>query len=125
MKKSIQTEQAPQAIGAYSQAIQVGETVYLSGQIPLDPVSMTLVSGTFEQQVIRTLQNLQAVAKAAGGDLDRIVKLTIYLTDLSHFAVLNQVMTQFFMEPYPARATVQVSALPKNAQVEVDAVMVL
>lgn len=125
MKSMIQTEFAPKAIGPYSQAIQAGNTFYFSGQIPLDPKTMALISDDFKQQAVQTFLNLQAVAKAAGGDLDKLVKLTIYLTDLTQFPVFNEVMTKFFKEPYPARTTIQVSALPKNAQVEVDAVMVI
>lgn len=125
MKQSIHTENAPCAIGPYSQAVRAGSSVYLSGQIPLDPASMTLISEDIGQQAAQVFKNLQAVAKAAGGDLDKIVKLTIFLTDLSHFPVVNEVMTKYFSEPYPARSTVQVSALPKSAQIEIEAVMVV
>jgi len=120
----IKTEQAPAAIGAYSQAVKVGNTVYLSGQIPLDPATMELIVGT-RAQLQRVFENLKAVATAAGGDLKRIVKLNIFLTDLSHFALVNEVMAEYFQEPYPARAVIGVAALPKNAAVEMDAVMVL
>lgn len=125
MKQKIQTDQAPKAIGAYSQAIKVEKTVYLSGQIPLNPASMSLVSENFIDQAVQVFNNLQAVCQAAGGDLDGIVKLTIYLTDLSNFASVNEVMEKFFQEPYPARATIQISALPKCALIEVDAILVI
>jgi reactive intermediate/imine deaminase len=124
-KQVIHTDKAPQAIGPYSQAISVGGTVYLSGQIPLDPQSMTLVSDDIAEQTTQVFTNLKAVCEAAGGNLDAIVKLTIYLIDLAHFPIVNDVMTRFFTEPFPARATIQVSALPKAAQVEIDAVMVV
>lgn len=125
MKQKIQTDQAPKAIGAYSQAIKTGNTVYLSGQIPLNPETMALVSEEFTDQAVQVFKNLQAVCQAAGGDLDAIVKLTIYLTDLSNFASVNEVMVKFFQEPYPARATIQISALPKSALIEVDAILVI
>ncbi len=121
----IQTDQAPQAIGTYSQAVRSGNTVYLSGQIPLVPETMELVTGTMEDQVRRVFDNLGAVATAAGGTLGDIVKLNIFLTDLGHFALVNQVMADYFQEPYPARAAVGVAALPRDAQVEMDAIMVL
>ena len=124
-RTAISTDTAPQAIGAYSQAIRAGNTVYLSGQIPLDPVSMTLVSIDIEPQVEQVCRNLAAVAAAAGGSLDDAVKLTVYLVDLGHFPQVNEAMTRLFKAPYPARATVQISALPKGALVEVDAVLVL
>lgn len=123
-KHIIQTPDAPQAIGTYSQAIKVGNTVYLSGQIGLDPASMTLVEG-IEAQVHRVFQNLQAVSTAAGGSLQDIVKLNIFLTDLGHFALVNTVMAEYFSPPYPARAAVGVASLPRGALVEADAVMVL
>lgn len=125
MKNPIQTEQAPQAIGTYSQAIRSGNTIYFSGQIPLDPSTMALVSEDFTAQVTQVFTNLRAVSEAAGGHLDAIVKLTIYLTDLTQFAIVNEVMTRFFKPPYPARTTIEVSGLPKGAQVEVEAIMVL
>lgn len=125
MKQCIHTKQAPQAIGAYSQAIKVGNTSYFSGQIPLDPNTMALVSNDFAEQAMQVFTNLQAVSKAAGGSLAEVVKLTIYLTDLAQFASFNDIMMTFFKEPYPARTTIQVAALPKGAQIEVDAVMVL
>jgi reactive intermediate/imine deaminase len=121
----IQTDQAPQAIGTYSQAVRSGSTVYLSGQIPLVPETMELVDGNMETRIRQVFDNLAAVAAAAGGSLADIVKLNIFLTDLGHFALVNQVMADYFQEPYPARAAVGVAALPKDAQVEMDAVMVL
>ncbi|MCH9698492.1 MAG: RidA family protein [Gammaproteobacteria bacterium] len=125
MKQLIQTNAAPEAIGTYSQAVKIDNTVYLSGQIPLDPETMTLVDGDIEIQIRRVFDNLQAVISEANGRLDDIVKLTVYLTDLSHFPIVNQVMTDYFSEPYPARAAVGVAALPKDAEIEVDAVMVV
>ncbi|MEO5343262.1 MAG: RidA family protein [Gammaproteobacteria bacterium SHHR-1] len=124
-KQIISTEQAPQAIGTYSQAVRVGDTVYLSGQIPLLPATMQMVEGGMEAQVRRVFDNLSAVAEAAGGSLADIVKLNIFLTDLSHFPLVNQVMAEYFAQPYPARAAVGVASLPKDAGVEMDAVMVL
>ncbi|MFK7956587.1 MAG: RidA family protein [Lysobacterales bacterium] len=124
-REIIRTPDAPAAIGTYSQAVKCGNTVYVSGQIPLDPASMTLVEGGFEDQTHRVFKNLAAVCKAAGGNLNDIAKLNIFLTDLSHFAQLNDVMGQYFSEPYPARAAIGVSELPKGAAVEMDAVMVL
>lgn len=124
-RKIIQTPQAPQAIGTYSQAVQSGNTVYLSGQIPLIPETMELSAGNVEAQIRQVFDNISAVAQAAGGQLADIVKLNIYLVDLSSFPLVNQVMADYFHEPYPARAAVGVAALPKGAQVEMDAVMVL
>jgi len=124
-KQIIHTDQAPAAIGPYSQAVRAGDTVYLSGQIPLDPATMSLVDGDMEAQVRRVLDNLQAVARAAGGELADIVKLNIYLTDLAHFPLVNELMQAYFTEPYPARAAIGVASLPKGAQVEMDAVMAL
>jgi reactive intermediate/imine deaminase len=124
-RESISTDRAPRAIGAYSQAIRTGNWVFLSGQIPLAPESMELVQGDIEAQVSRVLDNLRAVAQAAGGDLSDIVKLTVFLTDLKHFPVVNEVMARYFREPYPARAAVGVAALPRGAAVEIDAIMVL
>jgi 2-iminobutanoate/2-iminopropanoate deaminase len=121
----ISTPDAPAAIGPYSQAIRAGSTVYLSGQIALDPVSGQLVEGPFEAQVHRAFQNLAAVAKAAGGSLNQCVKLTLFLTDLGQFPVVNQIMPQYIATPYPARSTVGVASLPRGAQFEVEAVMVL
>ncbi len=119
----VSTDQAPQAIGTYSQAVRVGDTVWLSGQIPLDPASMELVGDDMRQQIVRVFENLRAVAAAAGGSLEDVVKLNIYLTDLAHFPLVNEVMAEYFSEPYPARAAVGVAALPKGAAVEMDAVM--
>ena len=124
-RQIIETDQAPQAIGTYSQAVRVGQTIYCSGQIPLDPQSMELVGGGIEAEVDQVFKNLSAVATAAGSSLAYAVKLTVYLTDLSHFPLVNEVMARHVAEPYPARAAVQVSALPKGAQVEVDAVLVI
>lgn len=124
-KQIISTRQAPEAIGTYSQAVKVGDTVYLSGQIPLDPVTKDLIVGDMRAQVMRVFENLRAVGEAAGGSLADIVKLNVYLTDLAHFPLVNHVMSQYFREPYPARAAVGVAALPKGAAVEMDAVMVL
>ena len=124
-RKTIQTDQAPQAIGTYSQAVRCGDCVYLSGQIPLVPQTMELVDGGMEAQIRRVFDNLSAVAAAAGGSLADVVKLNIYLVDLGQFALVNQVMAGYFNEPYPARAAVGVAALPRDAQVEMDAVMVL
>jgi len=123
-KQIIQTQGAPAAIGTYSQAVKVGDTVYLSGQIGLDPVTMQMVDG-IEAQVHRVFQNLRAVADAAGGSLADVVKLNIFLTDLSHFALVNTIMAEYFSQPYPARAAVGVASLPRAALVEADAVMVL
>jgi reactive intermediate/imine deaminase len=124
-RKTIQTDLAPQAIGTYSQAVRCGDSVYLSGQIPLVPQTMELVDGGMEAQIRRVFDNLSAVAAAAGGRLADVVKLNIYLVDLGQFALVNQVMAEYFKEPYPARAAVGVAALPRDAQVEMDAVMVL
>ena len=122
MKLLIESKHAPQAIGAYSQAIRAGNTIYLSGQIGLDPETMQMAQG-IDAQVRRVFLNLQAVAAAAGGGLDDIVKLTVYLTDLADFPCINEIMAGFFKQPYPARATIGVSALPRNALVEIDAVL--
>ena len=121
----IHTPNAPQAIGTYSQAVRAGDTVYLSGQIPLDPATGELVGGDMEAQVRRVFENLKAVAEASGGDLSQVVKLTVYLTDLAHFALVNRVMAQYFSQPYPARAALGVAALPKGAAVEMDAILAL
>lgn len=123
MKQKIQTEQAPQAIGPYSQGIKAGNTIYFSGQIPIDPKTMNLISDNFAAQAEQVFQNLQAVVRATGYTLDEIVKLTIYLTDLKNFSIVNEVMVCYFKEPYPARTTVQISALPKNSQIEIEAVL--
>ena len=124
-REVIHTAAAPAAIGAYSQAIRVGDTIYLSGQIALDPASMELVSKDAEAQVRQVLDNLSAVARAGGGSFADIVRLTVYLTDLAHFGTVNDVMGAYFTEPYPARAAVGVAALPRGALVEMDAVLVL
>ncbi|MFZ4077167.1 MAG: RidA family protein [Legionellaceae bacterium] len=121
----IHTDQAPAAIGTYSQAIRVGDTVYLSGQIPLDPTTMELCSDNIVLQIKQVFDNLSAVCEASGGTLADIVKLNVYLTDLLHFPSVNEAMTSYFQAPYPARAVIGVSALPRGSQVEVDAVMVL
>jgi len=125
MRTPIATPNAPQAIGTYSQAIRAGSTVYLSGQIPLDPATGELVAGDMEAQVRRVFDNLLAVAQAAGGDLSHVVKLTVYLTDLAHFALVNRVMAEYFSQPYPARAAVGVAALPRGAAVEMDGILEL
>ena len=125
MSTPIQTSDAPAAIGPYSQAVKVGNTVYFSGQIPLDPASMELVDGDISIQTRRVFDNLNAVAKAAGGSLAQCAKINIFLTDLGNFAAVNEVMKQYFNEPYPARACVGVASLPKGAEVEIEAIMVL
>ena len=122
-KTIISTNEAPQAIGTYSQAVRVGDVVYLSGQIPLDPASMEMVAGDMRAQIQRVFANLAAVARAAGGDLGDIVKLNVFLTDLGHFPLVNEIMAEHFSEPYPARAAIGVAALPKGAGVEMDAIM--
>ena len=124
-REIINTDQAPTAIGPYSQAVKVGDTVYLSGQIPLDPHTLHLVEGGMEIQIRRVFDNLAAVADAAGGSLADIVKLNVFLTDLGHFTLVNEVMAGYFKEPYPARAALGVTALPRGASVEIDAVLVL
>ncbi|HLR16918.1 MAG TPA: RidA family protein [Alcanivoracaceae bacterium] len=124
-RSTISTNKAPEAIGPYSQAVKVGGTVYLSGQIPLDPATMELVEGNMEAQVRRIFDNLAAVCEAAGGTLQDIVKLNVYLTDLSNFQLVNGVMEEYFAKPYPARAAVGVASLPKDSPVEMDAIMVL
>ena len=124
-KSIIHTHLAPQAIGTYSQAVKVGGTVYLSGQIPLVPDTMTLIEGDITVQITQVFENLKAVAHAAGGDLSDIVKLNVFLTDLSHFPIVNEIMGHYFNQPYPARAAIGVAALPKGAQVEMDGIMEL
>jgi 2-iminobutanoate/2-iminopropanoate deaminase len=124
-KKIISTAKAPAAIGPYSQAVQVGNLVFCSGQIPLDPVSMEIVGGGIEAQAVRVLENMQAVAAAAGAKLQDAVKLTIFLTDLGDFGIVNETMKRYFDAPYPARSTVQVSALPKGANIEIEAILAL
>lgn len=124
-KSVIQTNDAPAAIGTYSQAVKAGSTVYLSGQIPLVPSTMEIVSEDFEAQAVQVFENIQAVVKASGGSMANLVKINIFLTDLGQFAKVNEVMARYFNQPYPARAAVQVSALPKAVQIEIDGVMVL
>jgi reactive intermediate/imine deaminase len=124
-REIIQTERAPQAIGTYSQAVRCGNTVYLSGQIPLVPETMELVEGDMRVQIRRVFDNLSAVAEAAGGSLADVAKLNVFLPDLGHFAIVNEVMAEYFQPPYPARAAVGVAALPKGSQVEMDAVLEL
>ncbi len=124
-KTIIATDRAPQAIGTYSQAVKVGTTVYMSGQIPLDPITMELVDGSIEDQIKRVFDNLAAVAEAAGGSFDNVVKLNIFLTDLSCFPTVNEIMATYFQRPYPARAAIGVASLPKGAQVEMDAILEL
>jgi reactive intermediate/imine deaminase len=124
-KHIIQTDKAPQAIGTYSQAVRVDRTVYLSGQIPLAPETMTIIEGDISAQITQVFDNLLAVAEAAGGDFSDIVKLNVFLTDLAHFPLVNEIMGRYFQAPYPARAAIGVAALPKDADVEMDAIMVL
>jgi len=124
-KHAIHSDDAPAAIGTYSQAVKTGNLVFLSGQIPLDPATMEFVDGDFEARTRQVFDNLRAVATAAGGDLNQVVKLTIFLTDLANFATVNSVMEDYFEQPYPARAAVGVAALPKGADVEADAVLAL
>lgn len=123
--KAISTSSAPAAIGPYSQAIRAGDTVYLSGQIPLDPKTMQIVEGGIEAQARRVFDNLRAVCREAGGDFDRVVRLTIYLTDLGTFPKVNEVMQGYFSQPYPARVTIGVASLPRGALVEIDAILYL
>jgi reactive intermediate/imine deaminase len=122
-RTAIQTSNAPAAIGTYSQAIRHNDTVYISGQIPLDPTSGELVSDSIDAQITQVFENLRAVAEAAGSDLAKALKVTVFLTDLGHFAKVNEVMAQYFSTPYPARAAVEVAGLPKGAQVEADAIL--
>lgn len=124
-RNTIHTDQAPAAIGPYSQAVRAGDTVYLSGQIPLDPASGMLVDGDIAAQARRAFDNLQAVCIAAGGSMDQVVRLGLYLTDLGDFAAVNAVMAEYFQAPYPARSTIEVAGLPRGAGFEVDAVLVL
>ena len=124
-REVISTKNAPQAIGTYSQAVKVGNTVYLSGQIPLNPETMKLIEGDMSAQIIRVFDNLTAIANEAGGSLADISKLNIFLTDLKHFPLINEIMSEYFFEPYPARAAIGVASLPKNALVEMDAIMTL
>ena len=122
-KQIISTEQAPAAIGTYSQATRHGDTVYISGQIPLNPTNMEMIDGSVEDQIHRVFLNLQAICEAAGGDLNDILKLTVFLADMDHFAAVNAIMAEYFREPYPARAAIGVAALPRAAQVEMDAIL--
>ncbi|MBL4851928.1 MAG: RidA family protein [Gammaproteobacteria bacterium] len=122
-RQIIATDKAPAAIGTYSQAVRVGDEVYLSGQIPLVPETMLMVEGDIEAQITRVFENLKAVAQAAGGDFSDVVKLNVFLTDLSHFPIVNEVMARYFHQPYPARAAIGVTALPKDASVEMDAIL--
>lgn len=124
-KQIISTSDAPAAIGTYSQAVRVGNTIWVSGQIPLDPATKELVSGGVEAEVRRVFDNLKAIVAAAGATFDNVVKANVYLTDLSHFALVNKVMAEYFREPYPARAAVGVAALPRGAQVEVECIVAL
>lgn len=124
-KSAIHSDDAPAAIGTYSQAIKVGNFVFLSGQIPLDPATMEVVEGDFEARARRVFDNLRAVAEASGGDLNKVVKLTVFLTDLANFATVNSVMEEYFEQPFPARAAVGVAALPKGVDVEADAILSL
>lgn len=124
-RQIIHTDDAPAAIGTYSQAVRVGDTVYISGQIPLDPKTMTLLNASIEDEIHQVFKNLSAIAKAAGGSLDKVVKLNVFLTDLAHFPKVNEIMAQYFSQPYPARAALGISALPKGANVEADAIVVL
>ena len=124
-RKKIHSDAAPKAIGTYSQAIRHGDTLYISGQIPLDPKSGELVGGDFEAQCVRVFENLKAIAAAGGGSLSQAVKVNVFITDFANFAVLNQVMARYFEEPFPARATVAVAALPRGVPVEVDATIAL
>jgi reactive intermediate/imine deaminase len=121
----IKTEAAPAAIGTYSQAVQAGNTIYLSGQIPLNPETMALVNETFEAEVHQVFKNLRAVLNAAGGDLSNLVKLNIFMTDLSNFTTVNEIMAEYFHEPYPARAAIEVSGLPKGAAIEADGIAIV
>jgi reactive intermediate/imine deaminase len=124
-REIIKTDLAPQAIGTYSQAVKVGATVYLSGQIALDPETMTLVDGDTETEIRRVFDNLQAVARAAGGSLDDMAKLNVFLVDLANFALVNEIMAEYFQQPYPARAAIGVASLPRDASVEMDGILEL
>ena len=124
-RQVISTDKAPAAIGTYSQAIKVDNTVYLSGQIPLVPATMQMVEGAIEDHIVQVFENLKAVAEASGGNLSDVVKLNVFLTDLGHFAKVNEIMARYFSAPYPARAAIGVAALPRGAQVEMDGILVL
>jgi len=119
-RQIIHSDQAPKAIGPYSQAMRVGDMVFMAGQIPLDPVTMQMVEGDFEKEALRVFENIKAVIAAAGGNFSQVVKVTIFITDFANFAKVNEMMAQYFQEPYPARSTVAVAALPRNARVEVE-----
>jgi len=125
MYKAVHTDQAPKAIGPYSQAVRAGDTVYLAGQIPLDPATMQMVEGDFEKEAQRVFENIAAVIAAAGGSFSQVVKVTIFLTDFANFAKVNELMARYFKEPYPARSTVAVAALPRNARVEIECTLYL
>jgi reactive intermediate/imine deaminase len=124
-KQIISTHNAPAAIGVYSQAVRVGNTIWVSGQIPLDPATKELVTGGIEAQVRQVFENLKAIVVAAGASFDEVVKATVFLTDLSHFALVNKIMAEYFREPYPARAAVGVAALPRGAEIEVECIVAL
>ena len=124
-RQIIHTDQAPAAIGTYSQAVKCGNTVYLSGQIPLDPATMQMDNATIEAEIHRVFRNLRAVAEAAGGGLKHVAKLNVFLTDLAHFPKVNEIMSEYFVQPYPARAAIGVASLPRGARVEADAILVL
>jgi reactive intermediate/imine deaminase len=124
-RQIIRTDAAPKAIGPYSQAVRVGDTVYVSGQIPLDPATGALVSGDIEAEIRRVIDNLEAIVQAAGGTLAQVVKVNVFLTDLAHFALVNQLMAEYFSEPYPARAAIGVAALPRGARIEMECVLSL
>jgi len=124
-RQTVRTNKAPSAIGPYSQGVQAGNLVFLSGQIPLVPATMEIIDGDFERRARQVFDNLRAVAEAAGGSMDQIVKLTIYLTDLGNFGTVNEIMTEYFSEPYPARAALGVAALPKNTDIEAEAILAL
>lgn len=125
IKKAISTSQAPSAIGTYSQAIRVNDTIYISGQVPMNPETGQLLEGTFKQQLYMMFDNLKAICEAAGGSMNDIVKTTVFITDFANFPLLNSVMAEYFSEPYPARSTVGVASLPRNASCEIEAIMVL
>jgi reactive intermediate/imine deaminase len=125
MRTIISTQNAPQAVGTYSQAVKCGGTVYVSGQIPLDPATTELVQGPMDVQIRRVFDNLKAIILAAGADMSKVAKLNVFLTDLSHFALLNRIMAEYFEAPYPARAAIQVAALPRGAAVEMDCIVEL
>jgi len=122
-RQIIHTNRAPQAIGTYSQAVRVGDTVYISGQIPLDPATMQLVSGDIDAEIRQVFENLKAIAEAAGGSLANAVKVNVFLTDLAHFAKVNEIMATYFPEPYPARAAIGVAQLPRGARVEIECIL--